>query len=300
MSVLGIGITKVTSKFGLISRKASVRLATETGKKLVDKTNQVGRALNKTEIEDVFVQTLPKRCRPKILTEKEQVKEYFRKLGMTDEMAEIQMEYAAAGAVPNGMGKRSIYLPLQEMEGEIPSLSAHELEHALEFNNTLKGKFGRRVLGLLVLPRLLFDKNFAVKMTKLREIATELECKLQSAAFSDAEKLLESAPTKENLAKILSADVKGGPDKIRQAIREIISPINSATSKSEYAVSKRVLDMEIPAYKVGGEVERYAKGMGKNETSPSEVISMVYEEARKILNEEQKFFLKNKKGGKLE
>ena len=48
--------------------------------------------------------------------------------------------------------------------------------------------------------------------------------------------------------------------------------------------------MEIPAYKVGGEVERYAMGMGKNETSPSEVISMVYEEARKILNEQQKFF----------
>ena len=137
MSAIGFAITKLTSQFGLLSRKASIRLATETGKKLVDKTNQVGRALNKSEIEDVFVETLPKRCRPKILTEKAEVKEQFRKLGMSDEMAEIQMENAAAGAIPNGMGKRSIYLPLQEMEAEIPSLSAHELEHALESNNTL-------------------------------------------------------------------------------------------------------------------------------------------------------------------
>jgi len=300
MSAIGFAITKITSRFGLLSRKASMRLATETGKKLVDKTNQVGRTLNKSEIEDVFVETLPKRCRPKILTEKAEIKEQFRKLGMTDEMAEIQMENAAAGAVPNGMGKRSIYLPLQEMEEEIPSLTAHEVEHVLESNNTLKGKLSRRVLGLLVLPKLLLDKNFAIKMTNLRQKAGDLEGVLQTRLFSDSEKLYASAPTKEGLAEALSTDAKGLSDKIRQAIREVINPTNSTTSKSEYSVSKQILDIEIPAYKVGGEVERYAMKMGKNETSPSQAVSMVYEEARKILNEEQKLFLKNKKVGKLE
>ena len=300
MSAISFAITKITSKFGLLSRKASMRLATETGKKLVDKTNQVGRGLNKSEIENVFEETLPKRCRPKILTEKEEVKEYFRKLGMTDEMAEIQLENAAAGAVPNGMGKRPIYLPLQEMdEGTIFSLTAHELEHALESNNSLKGKLGRRVLGLLILPKLLFDKNFATKMTSLRQKACDLETVLQTTTFQDAEKLFASAPTKEGLANALSTDVKGLPDKIRQAIREVISPTNSATSKSDYAISKQILDIEIPAYKVGGEVERYAMEIS-NETSPSQAISMVYEEARNILKEEQKLFLKNKKAGKLE
>lgn len=82
------------------------------------------------------------------MTEKAEVKEQFKKLGMTDEMAEIQMENAAAGAIPNGMGKRSIYLPLQELEEAVPSLTAHEVEHALELNNTLKGKLQRRLLNM--------------------------------------------------------------------------------------------------------------------------------------------------------
>lgn len=296
MSAFGITITKLTSKLGILSQRASMRLATEMGKKLVDKTNQVGRALNKAEIEDVFVETLPKRCRPKILTEKEQIKKHLKKLGMTDEMAEMQMENLAAGAIPNGMGKRFIYLPLETMGEELPSLTAHEVEHVLETNNRLQGKLNRKLFGLLIIPRLLFDKNFMTKMTKLRETATKLETSLQMTTFSGSDKLFGSTPTRDGLANSLSTDVKGLSDKIRKAIREVINPTNSATNKSEYVVSKQILDMEIPAYKVGGEVERYMMNMSKNETSPSQAISMVYEDARKILNEEQKLFLKSKKG----
>lgn len=62
----GIAVTNLTSRFGIVSRKAAMRIATETGYKLVDKSREVGRLLNKEEVEQVF-KTLPKRLRPKTL-----------------------------------------------------------------------------------------------------------------------------------------------------------------------------------------------------------------------------------------
>ena len=53
-SMLGIAITNLTSKFGVLSRKVSVRLATETGEKALERSRQLGRKLNKEEVEQVF------------------------------------------------------------------------------------------------------------------------------------------------------------------------------------------------------------------------------------------------------
>ena len=36
-SAFGIAVTNLTSRFGIVSRKAAMRIATETGYKLVDK-----------------------------------------------------------------------------------------------------------------------------------------------------------------------------------------------------------------------------------------------------------------------
>ena len=63
-SAFGLAITNLTSKFGVLSRKACIRLATETGEKVLAKKGELGRNLNKEELEQVFSEILPKACRP--------------------------------------------------------------------------------------------------------------------------------------------------------------------------------------------------------------------------------------------
>ena len=82
VKALGMALTKLTSRFGVLSKKACVRLATETGYKLVDTTKQIGRPLNIKEIESVFAETLPKKCRPQIITKTEDVADILKNRGI--------------------------------------------------------------------------------------------------------------------------------------------------------------------------------------------------------------------------
>ena len=111
---IGVAITELTSRVGLLSRKASMRLAKETGIKLVDKTREVGRALNKGEIEEVFAQNLPKRCKPTLVTTPEEGVPFMVNTGYTREEALKQLGQPGLGAanIPNGTAKRPIYVPM--------------------------------------------------------------------------------------------------------------------------------------------------------------------------------------------
>ena len=86
-SALGIALTNLTSKAGILSRKACMRYAEETGKKLVDKSRELGRNLNQTEVEQVFAEHLPKRCIPKILSTQEQAAKCLVNTGFSEETA---------------------------------------------------------------------------------------------------------------------------------------------------------------------------------------------------------------------
>ena len=57
-STIGLAITALTSKVGILSRKASIRLATETGEKVLARKGELGRNLNVEEIEQVFAEVL--------------------------------------------------------------------------------------------------------------------------------------------------------------------------------------------------------------------------------------------------
>ena len=296
MSTYGVLITKLTSQFGIVSRKAAIRLATETGKKMVDKQNALGRALNGDEIRKVFKQTLPKRCRPKLLTTIEEAKPYFKKLKMSDEMIEEQLKDAAAGAIPNGCGKRPIWVPLANFDDntQIASCTAHELEHALEINNRVINKLKRRIEFPLLLFKLLTNKNFLKEVQGLGVKTFDLQANMQKKFLPQ---MFEGTISGYN------ATMKGKPEykkALRSAIEEIIDSGSKTTSKKVYNLSKSVLDIEIPAYKTGGEVERYAYKIGKDEFAPQSAISTVYEDAKSVLLEAKKTFLMNKKAGKLQ
>ena len=91
-TLLGLAITNLTSKVGILSRKASIRLATETGEKVLQRKGELGRNLNSEEIEQVFAEVLPKRCRPKIITTEEEVRECLKREGLNDKQINEQLQ----------------------------------------------------------------------------------------------------------------------------------------------------------------------------------------------------------------
>jgi hypothetical protein len=296
MSTYGVLITKLTSRFGIVSRKAAVRLATETGKRIVDTQKTLGRTLNGDEIRNVFKQTLPKRCRPKLITNLEDAKPYFKKLKMSDEMIEAQLKDAAAAAIPNGCGKRPIWVPLANLDDntQIASFTAHELEHALEINNRAINKLKRRLEFPFLLFKLLTNKNFLKEVQSLATKTFDPQANLQKKFLPQ---MFEETISGYN------ATMKGKPEYIkalRNAIEEVIDSGSKTTSKKAYNLSKSVLYIEAPAYKAGGEVERYAHKISKDEFAPQSAVSTVYEDAIGVLREAKMTFLKNKKAGKLQ
>lgn len=277
MSTIGIAITKLTSQFGVLSRKASVRIATETGKKLVDKTNQVGRALNKSEIEEVFVETLPKRCRPKIyITEEELVEGTKKSLLNRNDISEAVND-AEAFYVPSSIGKGKIFLPVNNLSKEsICGDIAHELEHALEYK-------GNALKEIWKLPFMLFE---IIKM-KIKG----------KNPFSYAKEMGKMAHNLEN--SVINAVHMGthSEDELCKIIRGAINPNSPKTTQADYAAGILLFDKEIRAYKAGNAIEKYMK---KGTSLEQQNRLDAYEKVKKILENDLKIFKKNKKSGKFE
>ena len=285
MSAIGFAITKITSRFGLLSRKASERLAAETGIKLCNKTNQLGRSINKTEIEEVVASTIPKRCRPKIMTKTADLEAMFKNQDMplASEVAKYYADNAKAMCFPNGKGKMDIFIQLESFsKNNIPSSLAHEMEHALEFGSTLKDKFMRKVFIPLYTKVIEKKYHYIPDAQKLAEKQVDLE----SAIHYIAEQPLESLNKK---------DYK---ELLREVIRTVVDPSSSQTSVLHYDWLRLKLGQEIPAYRAGGVVERYASSLEK-EIPEQRTLALLYNDVRDILKEEKRIYLKNKKNGNI-
>ena len=295
MSAIGFAITKLTSRFGLISQKAAKRLATETGKKMVDRENAL-RGLKKDDIERVFAQTLPKKCRPKVEEDLQEIINIIaNNMGEKRAIrAATELKSNSAAAYIHCIGEKGpIWLPLSRIAQTsnlcVSSITAHELLHALEGNNTLKGIFERNILTLF---RLLKDVYRSVKQIKSNPVK-ELEESIRSTTNTIV--LRELMPT-AFAKKILNGECE---DSIRKGIRAIINPKSSITKNSDYTHGKQKLKKEFNACSVGGATERYAQKTVPEEYTLQEALALLYKEAIRILNEEQKLFLKNKSNGKL-
>ena len=186
-SAFGLAITNLTSKFGILSRKACIRIATETGKKVADKSKEVGRMVNKEEIEQIFAQTVPKRCRPKLLTTNEEAIDVFRRTGHTEEEINGYMHLPFAAAVlENGTRRYPMWIPFERLKTEIPELQmfmsstvGHELEHALEKNNRIVDIFRRKLSGIKEYVCKFFDKDYRRRVTEREMGIHNFECEIQ-------------------------------------------------------------------------------------------------------------------------
>ena len=322
----GIAITELTSRMGVLSRKASMRLAEETGIKLVDKTREVGRALTKGEIEEVFAQNLPKRCRPTLVTTPEEAVPYVVKTGYTKEAALEQLTQPGIGAmnIPNGASRRPIFVPMDTY----PSMTqagavSHELEHALETNCRPKFILQRKAGAFALKCMKNFDKvfntsfqqKFMDKMKKLSMDSKRLEITLQSknqtlnllkqdaaGKFIDERTVLNCVDSKAGLAELNGKTEQEFSDGIRDTIREMLVSPGTYTSnaRKRYRIWNKFMDIEKPAYATQGKVERYAYNMTEQEMAKGSGTAQVYDEAQKAARADRKLYLKNKLTGNLE
>lgn len=301
-------VTSVTSKFGVISRKASMRLATETGCKMVDKGRELGRKLTSEEINEIFAQTLPKKCRPKVITTQEEIIPFYERTGYTHEQARASAYQSNVGGmcVPNGSGKSPIYIPINSYPSinSVAETTAHELEHTLERNNRLKGIVMRHLLTPYLALKSFTNKNFMQKINRFElsenKVQTELQYANKTLDDVRVEPVINCPPTSEGLAKVNGLSTKRYKAQIRSIIRNMLNG-KSEGSENIFRMKglKDVFDMEIPAYTVSGRVQNYAMNLGENQMSKGLGTAIVYKDAQKILKAEKRLYLKNKLLGRL-
>ena len=308
---LGIAITNLTSKVGILSRRASIRLATETGKKLVDKSREVGRILQPEEIQEVFTQTLPKKCRPKIIST-EEVQPYLERHGLDEKQKKELMESTkmmGAATVSNLTKKSVIWLPYEKLsalpigiEPIVNSAVAHELEHALEANHRFTRIIQRKFKKIQLDIGKFFDKNY-VEKEKLRECGVhEFENQLQLEFLGcitpgSGNLAMKCEPGLEEVGQFLNiGGQKGMEHKIRAKMRNIYASAENQGSETDkrLRILRLWMDKEEPAYKVTGDVDRYGFNMKEGEVSINTGIANGYKAAKKIALKERLLYWKNK------
>lgn len=294
---------------GLASKKQCIRMATNTGKELVNLMESTGRNLTKSDIDAVFKRTLPKGFAPKVITEREELIPYFIKTGHTQETAKAQAFHPCmgAGTIPNGNDKRVIFLPLIE-EGKKPqgrevALYAHELEHALEMNHRLGNIFVRKIYAPLLRIIQAFNPkatelmnaqglksiDFEVNLQYANETLMGLEPKILNCGESIDEIIQFNGKSKEDYIKTTKEIIKKYADKDAKGSR----------NRTIFNLFKQKLNLEIPAYTVEGEIQKYALKLGEGETVAATGTAKIYEDTVKILKQEKKSYFKNLLRGKL-
>ena len=314
LSSLGITITKLTSKFGILSRKACVRIATEAGTKAVDKSKELGRMLNKKEIEQIFVETVPKKCRPKLLTSNQEAIDVFRRTGHTeDEIKEFMSLPFGAAVLENGKRKWPIWIPFEKFRTELPkqmemlmsSTIGHELEHALEKNNRVIEILRRKTTGIKETVCKFFDKNYKHRVCEREIEIHKFETEIQMVLLDCFDRKLGKfvcEPKIESIDKYLKEkNGIGLIERLRKFLhKNYANPQNSGSEQlRRFNKINFWLDMEKPAYQVTGTVDRYYFGIPNGETFITESISKGYEAAIDIVKKDRISYLKNLLFGKL-
>ena len=307
VTAVGKLATSVAAKFGLCTRKAAIRLATETGYKLVDESTRLGRNLTASEIEDVFAATLPKKLRPKILGSRNEIEKMLKDIGYSPERAHATAHnpLMIGGCIPAGSGKQPIFVEMKKLDHLTnDSLLAHELEHALERNNRFKGIFARRIGYPLCSIKTLLNKNYIDNLVRLNgrvENLQEYGLQIKNKTFlTETNKALSCNSTTDGIIELNGLTKEQYFARLRSAIRNVANGETKGSHNNKtFKLIKGTLDMEIPAYTVGGRVQEYAYKLTEGQIGAQTGTSIVYKDALKLVKGERRLYLKNKLLGKL-
>ena len=319
-SAFGLAVTNLTSKFGILSRKACIRLATETGEKALVKRNDLGRNLNKQELEQLFAEALPKRCRPKIITEDSEAIECLKRSGYSEEQINAQIKTIddacfVAANVSDGTRKMKYWMPFERIanfEGTIkdyieyttPAFIAHEMEHSLEKNCRVIDIFRRKFSKIKKAVGKFFDKNYTEKVNQRQIGIHEFEAELQKTLIPTAELNKETGfiqlkckPTVEEITKFFEqTEGVSLAYKLRSIMRKnYASGLNKdSETRKRLKLMKYWMDMERPAYEVTGKMEHKICGFKEDEHTINEAIAKGYESAINVTKQEQRTYWINK------
>ena len=294
---------------GLASKKQCIKMATNTGKELVDLMQSTGRNLTKADIDSVFERTLPKGFAPKVLTEREDLIPYFIKQGMSEETARAYANHPNIGAATifDGSKKSVLFLPLLE-DGTTPlgreiALYSHELEHALEGSHRLKmvilRKFSETLRNILkkIKPNYLDDTgNIAMRFHNF-----EGDIQLaNNTAMDYTPRFLDCNATKEGILQLNGMDENKYIAQFKDIIRHFADS-SSKGSKNRLTFKTYIekLKLEVSAYKTEGDVQAYASKIGEGQISAATGTSIIYKDTIKLLRKEKWNYIKNLFRGKL-
>ena len=325
-SSFGLAITNLTSKFGILSRKACIRLAIETGEKAIAKKNELGRNLNKEEVEQLIAEVLPKRCRPKVITEDSEVYECLKKSGFKEEQIAKQLKSGedmamTAANVGNGTGKMAYWIPFerhaqiknpilkQYIETNFNALIAHEMEHSLEKNCRIIDIIRRKTSKIRIALYKLFDKNYMEKVNQRQIGVHKFEENIQNTLSATVELdrttgaiKFKCKPTVEDISEFFTkTEGVSLEDKLRGLIRFNYASAENKGSETNKRLKllKYWMDMEHPAYEVSGQIERKIAGLKEGDYALDEIIAKGYKAAIDVAKQERKTYWKNKLLGRL-
>ena len=271
MSQLGLRIAKfAVNKSGICSKKASIKYATEAGRCLVDESVKLGRNLTTQEIEDVFVRTLPKKLRPKVLKTRESAVEALKQGGLKSAEEFMANPEIMGVAITAGKKKASIFADLGAADNfaEITgfdsriianSTVAHELQHAIQRNNTIGGILKRRIFEPI-------GKKLIKNYDEINKKSNELSLNFQTGL--------------QNL--VILPRGKERNDAIRGVIDTFVD-----NSKQNKGLINAIFNLENPAYRTGALVEHH--GMKKiydgfSDQGLQSLPSTFYNIAQRMLN----------------
>ena len=319
-SSLGLAITNLTSKIGILSRKACIRLATETGERAIAKKAELGRNLNKQDLEQLFAEVLPKRCRPKVITEDSEVIECLKRSGFNDEQIKAQIASVDKGAmiaanVSDGINKMKYWMPYERLarfEGPIkeyveltnPAFIAHEMEHSLEKNCRVKDIYRRKTSMIKTKIKKFFDKNYMEKLTQrhvgIHDYEVEMQQNMASVLeFNQTSGLiqLKCNPTVKEISEFFEkTEGISFAEKLRNLMRKKYASglDKSSETRKRLKLMARWMDMEHPAYEVTGKIEHQIFNMKEGEHALNEAIAKGYEASIDVAKQEQRTYWKNK------
>ncbi len=325
-SSFGIAVTNLTSKLGILSRKACIRLSMETGEKTLAKKLELGRNPNKEELEQIFAEILPKACRPKIITKDSEVYECLKKCGYSDEQIAAQLQNVeknvmAAANVSNGTKKYTYWVPYerhekiqeplikQYIEATFPAFVGHEMEHSLEKNCRVIDILRRKTLKIRTAFFKFFDKNFMEKLSNRQMAVHDYEGQMQIALTPTLKKdettgniISKCKATVKDISDLLKNETGANlEENMQKLIRKNYASAGHKGSENDkrFRLLRYWMDMERPAYEVTGQLERKILGLKDGEYATNEIIAKGYEASIDIAKQERRTYWKNKLLGRL-
>lgn len=291
---------------GIMTRKTIMRNCSKVGEQISDCVAK-NESISSENISEIISNVIGKRAsKINVAYDRESIVRTIQEnFNVSEAVAKRHARVTRAVSVPKLLGKRTaLIVPQNSKSVDNVNLVPHELEHALMQTFKFSSKVKNMFLQLLKkLPEKKFNtEKFGKNLSKINEKGEDLQGRLinELSNLKGQVGIVDMPATTEGLLKQCNCK---SIEELRQKIREILYMNNILGTKNDLlnAAILKMLKASIKdesfAYKIGGISERkYNELLGLNlegKSSKSELVSLLYKEAYKVLSKEQRHALMN-------